>query len=454
MVADAHEDLDVIGIAEVELEAAAQVLHVRGGRIVGRQGFVLEKVEPLSRPALVGRVLEQCYAETPLGIPREVLVPELPEDAATYATWLSELRIERPGTAGAALSPVGRRPSEPGTPERDPAQRRGPVGRVELRVPQRGRKKSLIDVATENAGEQLTRHRLRRSSDLTTRAQALEQLQEQLGLGLAPLRIECYDMSHLQGTDYVGSMVVMEDGLPKRSDYRRFKVSAVQGNDDYGAMYEVLTRRLRRLAPAPAAGAASPAGGRQLRDGEEPEDEVLDDDPGDAAGDEPMGRRRSVSRFAYPPQLLLLDGGRGQLNVGVRVLEELGLTGSIELAALAKQFEEVYVPGRDEPVRLPRDSQAIYLLQQIRDEAHRFAITYHRELRGKRMTKGALDGIPGLGPTRRRRLAAELGGVRAVRAASLEELRQLRWLPDTVAVAVYERLHPEAPAARPDRAAG
>jgi excinuclease ABC subunit C len=279
-------------------------------------------------------------------------------------------------------------------------------------------------------------------------------------------------------------MVVMEDGLPKRSDYRRFKVSAVQGNDDYGAMYEVLTRRLRRLAPAPAAGAASPAGGRQLpdgeepdaelrdgeeregelregelpegelRDGEEPEDEVLDDDPGDAAGDEPMGRRRSVSRFAYPPQLLLLDGGRGQLNVGVRVLEELGLTGSIELAALAKQFEEVYVPGRDEPVRLPRDSQAIYLLQQIRDEAHRFAITYHRELRGKRMTKGALDGIPGLGPTRRRRLAAELGGVRAVRAASLEELRQLRWLPDTVAVAVYERLHPEAPAARPDRAAG
>jgi excinuclease ABC subunit C len=277
-------------------------------------------------------------------------------------------------------------------------------------------------------------------------------------------------------------MVVMEDGLPKRSDYRRFKVSAVQGNDDYGAMYEVLTRRLRRLAPAhaPAAGAASPAGGREepdgelpaegelrdgdLRDGEEPdgeepdgeepEDEVLDDDPGDAAGEEPVGRRRSVSRFAYPPQLLLLDGGRGQLNVGVRVLEELGLTGSIELAALAKQFEEVYVPGRDEPVRLPRDSQAIYLLQQIRDEAHRFAITYHRELRGKRMTKGALDGIPGLGPTRRRRLAAELGGVRAVRAASLEELRQLRWLPDSVAVAVYERLHPEAPAARRDRAAG
>jgi excinuclease ABC subunit C len=330
-------------------------------------------------------------------------------------------------------------------------------------VPQRGRKRALVEMAAENAGEQLVRHGMRRASDLTTRAQALEQLQQQLGLEIPPLRIECYDMSHLQGSDYVGSMVVMEDGLVKRSDYRHFKVTAVQGNDDYGAMYEVLTRRLRRLAPGegagvvagadpdgahagPAGAAAGAAGAGAAAAGVEPTGQ------GSSAPDEPDGVRRRPARFAYPPQLLLIDGGKGQLNVGVRVLEELGLTGTIEIAALAKQFEEVYVPGREEPIRLARDSQAIYLLQQIRDEAHRFAITYHRKLRDRRMTKGSvLDGVPGLGPTRRKRLTAELGGVRGVRAASLEELRNLDWLPDRVAESLYQRLNPGAPAltARP-----
>jgi excinuclease ABC subunit C len=226
---------------------------------------------------------------------------------------------------------------------------------------------------------------------LSSRARALDELQRYLGLEESPLRIECYDMSHLQGTDYVGSMVVMEDGLPKRSEYRRFKVSAVQGNDDYGAMHEVLTRRLRRL------------------------DETNTSD----------GKRH---RFAYRPQLLLLDGGKGQLSVGEAVVEELGLTGRVALASLAKQFEEVFVPGRTEPIRIPRDSDAIYLLQQIRDEAHRFAITFHRERRGKRMRQGALDNVPGLGQVRRDRLVREMGGVRQVQAASREDLAALEWL--------------------------
>ena len=307
-----------------------------------------------------------------------------------------------------------------------------------LKVPQRGRKRELLAMAQENAKDQLRRHRLRRASDFASRAAALEELQRALSLEQAPLRIECYDMSHIQGTDYVGSMVVLEDGLPKRSDYRRFKVTAVQGNDDYGAMYEVLTRRLRRLDETTSAagpgdgddpeGPAAAAG----RDAEEPAGEV-----------EPVvdGRRRRGPRFAYPPQLLLLDGGKGQLGVGVRVLEELGLTDKIAVASLAKQLEEVFVPGRSTPVQIPRDSEAIYLLQQARDEAHRFAISFHRELRGRRMTRGALDGVPGLGPVRRRRLIAELGGVRAVQAASLQDLLELTWLPQAVAHAVYEHLH-------------
>jgi len=373
MVAGETEDLDLVGIAEDELEAAVQVLHVRRGRVVGRHGLVLEKVEALDGPELVGKVLETHYAETPLGVPREVLVPELPEAPDTYAAWLGE--------------------------------RRG--GPVALRVPRRGRKRHLLEVAARNASEQLARHRMRRTADLTTRATALDELQVYLGLGSAPLRIECYDMSHLQGSDYVGSMVVMEDGLPKRSDYRRFKVQAVAGNDDYGAMAEVLTRRLRRL----------------------------DEEPRPSAPGRP-------TRFAYPPQLLLLDGGKGQLGVGEKVVAELGLGGRVALAALAKQFEEVFVPGRPDPVRIPRDSAAIYLLQQIRDEAHRFAISYHRELRAKRMVRGTLDGIPGLGPTRRRRLVAELGGVNKVRAATLAELRAIAWLPDSVADAIIAHLHP------------
>ncbi|MGB9113176.1 MAG: excinuclease ABC subunit UvrC, partial [Acidimicrobiales bacterium] len=328
VVAAAGDNLDVFGVADAELEAAVQVLHVRHGLLVGRNGFILEKVEPLSESDLLQRVLEQYYAETPLGVAREILVPTVPTDAETYTAWLLQRRD----------------------------------GPVEIKVPQRGRKRALVGVAENNASEQLARHRTRRATDLSSRARALEQLREYLGLRESPLRIECYDMSHLQGSDYVGSMVVMEDGLMKRSDYRRFKVRAVAGNDDYAAMGEVLERRLRRIS---------------------------DPKPGPSSGAE----ARRPRRFAYPPQLLLLDGGKGQLSVAVRVVEELGLSDRLEVAALAKQFEEVFVPGRPEPIRIPRDSEAIYLLEELRDEAHRFAIGYHREVRARRMRPDPLAGV-------------------------------------------------------------
>jgi excinuclease ABC subunit C len=252
----------------------------------------------------------------------------------------------------------------------------------------------------------LVRHRLRRSSDYESRVRALEALQAALSLPVAPLRIECYDMSHIQGTAYVGSMVVLEDGLPRPAHYRKFRVREVPGNDDYAAMEEVLTRRLTAL-------------------------KLPTEVPAD-------GRPR---RFAYRPNLIVVDGGKGQLGVAERVVRELGLQDEVELASLAKQFEEVYRPGSPFPVRLRRGSDALYLLQRLRDEAHRFAITFHRERRAKRMTRSVLDDIPGLGPARRARLVKELGGVNAVRAAPIEELLSRSWLPDNVGLAVYEALH-------------
>ncbi|MEY2588605.1 MAG: excinuclease subunit [Acidimicrobiaceae bacterium] len=373
MVADRNEDLDVIGIAEDDLEAAVQVFFVRKGRVVGRKGFVLDKAEDLSPPELVSKVLEGLYYDDhPLGPPKQVLVPLEPDDPDLYQRWLSEGR----GSA------------------------------VTIRVPRRGDKRTLQETVTRNAKEEFTRHRLRRSSDHNSRARALNELQDRLGLPDAPLRIECYDMSHIQGSDYVGSMVVLEDGLPKKSEYRRFKIREVPGNDDFAAMEEVLRRRLTAY----------------LVDREKPVAE-------------------RTGKFSYPPQLLLVDGGKGQLSVAVKVLQELGLDEEIPTASLAKRFEEVYLPGQSDPVRIPRQSEALYLLQRIRDEAHRFAITYHRELRGKRMTTSVLDGVAGLGPTRRTRLVKELGSVKAVRAASLDDLKAIRWLPDAVAEAVFEKVH-------------
>jgi len=363
MVSERAEDFDVIGIAEDPLEASVQIFHVRRGRVVGHRGFVAEKVEDLSAPEFMGLVLGQVYGAVGTEIPRRVLVPEEPADLDLLCRWLRTVR----------------------------------EGPVDIVVPRRGAKRALQETVTRSASEDLARHRLRRAADHNARSKALTELQSALGLREAPLRIECFDMSHLQGTDYVGSMVVLEDGLVKRSDYRRFKVKTVRGNDDYAAMEEVLTRRLSAL-----------------------------------------GRAERPRRFAYRPNLLLVDGGKGQLGVAEKVVNELGLGDEIELASLAKQFEEVYRPGSPEPVRLRRGSDALYLLQRVRDEAHRFAITFHREKRGKRMTSSVLDGIRGLGPSRKARLIKEFGGVNAVRAASLEELLAPSWLPDEVGLAVYE----------------
>lgn len=372
MVGERNEDIDLFGVAGDELEVAVQVFHIRKGRVVGRKGFVMDRVEDLSDNELTGRILEGFYDEPPpIGMPKQVLVPWEPEDPDLYRRWLSGMR-------GAAVT---------------------------IRVPKRGDKRTLAETVTTNAREELVRHRMRRASDHNSRAKALNELQETLGLPEPPLRIECYDMSHLQGTDYVGSMVVLEDALPKKSEYRRFKIRSGQGNDDFAAMEEVLTRRLTAY----------------LVDRELPASER--------------------GRFAYPPQLLLVDGGKGQLGVAVRVLQELGLDEEIPVASLAKRFEEVFVPGLADPVRIPRQSEALYLLQRIRDESHRFAVSYHRQLRAKRMTSSALDGIPGLGPTRRKRLIKEMGGTNAVKKATLGELQALSWLPDTVAEAVYERFH-------------
>jgi excinuclease ABC subunit C len=369
MVADRNEDIDVIGVADDDLEAAVQVFFVRKGRVTGRKGFIVDKVEELSAGGLVARILENLYGDEPAtGLPKQVLVPVEPDDVATYEEWLAHLRGSR----------------------------------VRVQVPQRGRKRELHETVTRNAKEEFTRHRLRRAADHNSRSRALTELQDLLGLPEAPLRIECYDMAHLQGSDYVGSMVVLEDGLPKKSDYRRFKVKGVAGNDDFAAMEEVLSRRLTAYL-------------------------------------EQRGERQA--RFSYPPQLLLVDGGKGQLNVASRVVRELGLEDEIPVAALAKRFEEVYVPGRADPVDVPRGTDALYLLQRVRDEAHRFANTFHREVRGKRMTASALDGIAGLGEVRRKRLVKELGGVSAVRRASLDELRALPWLPDAVAASVHAALH-------------
>ena len=373
MVFARNEDVDVIGVFDDELEAAVQVFFVRKGRVMGRRGFVVDKVEELDGPELVSRILERLYFDdNPIGWPKEVLVPELPDDPALYEEWLSELRESK----------------------------------VTIRVPQRGDKRKLHETVTQNAEESFTRHRLKRSSDHNSRARALNELQEYLGLPNAPLRIECYDMSHIQGTDYVGSMVVVEDGLPKKSDYRRFKIKTVDGNDDFAAMEEVLTRRFTAY----------------LADRERPVEE-------------------RDGKFAYPPQLLVVDGGKGQLTSAVRVLDDLGLRDEIPVISLAKQFEEVFVPGQSDSIKLPRQSEALFMLQRIRDESHRFAITFHRQLRDKRMTRSALDGIPGLGPTRKKRLAKELGGVNAVKAADLEMLKSLSWLPDDVAENVYRALH-------------
>jgi excinuclease ABC subunit C len=378
MVGDKNEDYDAIGLAEDDLEASIQVFNVRRGRMVGRKGLVLEKVEELTPAGQSARILEMLYGDAQADdVPKEVLIPVEPEELDLYEEFLSHVRGSK----------------------------------VRIRVPQRGNKRSFLETVTKNAEEAFTRHRLKRASDHNARARALTALQDQLDLPEAPLRIECYDISHTMGTEIVASMVVMEDGLAKRSDYRRFKIRSLTDQDDFAAMSEVITRRFANY--------------------------LRERDEGVRAG----------KRFSYPPNLVLIDGGKGQLSAAVAALEELGLE-EIPVASLAKKFEEVYLPGESDPVRIPRDSEALYLLQAVRDEAHRFAITYHRSRRDKAMTKSVLDDITGLGPGRRKRLLKEFGSVKKIRALTEEELVAVPWLPEAVGRRVYDRLHSPSPPSR------
>jgi excinuclease ABC subunit C len=378
-------DCDVIALAEDPLEAAVQIFYVRGGRIRGQRGWVLEKVEDVTTSGLVEHFLGQFYGEgtTPEnsgsadnGIPREVLVPELPPDPATMTQWLTE--------------------------------RRG--GPVQLRVPQRGDKKTLAETVARNAGQALVLHKTRRASDLTTRSQALHEIQAALGLDDAPLRIECYDISNLQSTHVVASMVVFEDGLARKSEYRRFSIKGHDGTDDISAIREVITRRFRRyLAEREETGELDTLGDPDAR--EEDQDHFA-------------AERAVVSpkpKFAYPPNLVVVDGGAGQVAAAAAALTELGID-DVAVCGLAKRLEEVWLPGEEYPLILSRSSEGLYLLQRVRDEAHRFAITYHRAKRGKAVTVSVLDSVPGLGPARRAALLKKFGSVKALSAASTEEI--------------------------------
>ena len=394
MVADKNEDLDVIGIAEDELEASVQMFYIRKGRVVGRKGFILDKVEDLTPGGLINRILENLYGEEPiLGVPKQVLVPYEADDRAVYEEWLELARGSK----------------------------------VQIRVPQRGDRVTLLETVTRNAKEEFTRHRMKRASDHNTRSRALTELQDALELPEAPLRIECYDMAHIQGTNYVGSMVVMEDGLPAKREYRRFKVNEVGSvvggqSDDYAAMAEVVRRRLQAY----------------LDERDRPVSERTGPD-----GEGVEGKERKPGKFAYPPQLLLVDGGKGQVSATYQVVQELGLADEIPVAGLAKRFEEIYVPGRPEPVELRRGSEALFMLQRIRDEAHRFANTFHRERRSKSMTVSALDDIAGMGEVRKKKLLKAMGGITKVKQASLEELQAHSFLPDAVAEAIRAKFHSE-----------
>ena len=372
MVLKETENIDIFGFFGDEIEASVQVFYVRHGRVVGRKGFIVDRIAGIKNSELVRHLLVDHYAsDPPRGVPSQILAEVSPVDIQLLETWL--------------------------TIERNSA--------VEIRVPKRGEKKSLLETVISNANEEFIRHRLKRATDHNSRSKALNELQTALGMGTAPLRIECYDMSHLQGTDYVGSMVVMEDGLLKKSDYRRFRINSFDGNDDYAAMKEVISRRL----------AAYLKESKETVEG-------------------------GTKKFAYPPQLLLVDGGKGQLSVAEAAVSEVGLSDLIFVASLAKQFEEVFVTGQREPVVIPRNSEALYMLQRLRDESHRFAVEYHRKLRGKRMTESVLDGIPGLGEKRKNRLLDEYGSLKRVKESTLKELNEIKWLPEKVAGEVAKKL--------------
>lgn len=388
-------DADVVAFAEDELEAAVQVFYVRDGRVRGQRGWVVDKVEDVTTGDLVEQFLAQSYGDAAdtEEVPREMLVPALPPEAEAMSAWL--------------------------------AQRRG--SRVDLRVPQRGDKRALLETVGRNAKEALGRHKTRRASDLTTRSRALQEIQDTLELPEAPLRIECYDVSNLRGTDVVASMVVFEDGLATKREYRRFTIRAVEGQDDVGSIHEVITRRFKRY----------------LEERQDSGELDVADDPLNEEGharpqalDPATGKPR---KFAYPPNLIVVDGGPAQAAAAQRALDELGIE-EIEVCGLAKRLEEVWLAGEEEPVLLPRTSEGLYLLQRIRDEAHRFAIAFHRNRRSKSMTASALDGVPGLGEARRKTLLRHFGSLRRLKSASVDEITEVPGIGRRTAEAVVAAL--------------
>ncbi|NJC65317.1 excinuclease ABC subunit UvrC [Planosporangium flavigriseum] len=395
-------DADVVAFADDPLEAAVQVFHVRDGRVRGQRGWVVEKTEELSPGGLVHHFCSQVYGEESEtgaasgGIPRELLVPELPDDVDALADWLSALRGSR----------------------------------VTIRVPQRGDKRTLQETVARNAQQALAQHKLRRAGDLTSRSRALEEIAEALALDSAPLRIECYDVSQIQGTDVVASMVVFEDGLARKSEYRRFAITGA--TDDVSAISEVLRRRFSRYKQALAeADGAVPA---------EPGEEELE--TADRPGVDPeTGRPR---KFAYPPQLVVVDGGQPQVNAAARVLAGLGVT-DIAVCGLAKRLEEVWIPDDDFPLILPRTSEGLYLLQRVRDEAHRFAITYHRQKRSKRMIASDLDSVPGLGEVRRKALLRHFGSLKRLKEATVEEIVEVPGIGRRTAESILAALDAKQP---------
>ncbi|KJK34582.1 excinuclease ABC subunit C [Streptomyces variegatus] len=418
VLADAT-DADLIAVAEDELEAAVQIFHVRGGRVRGQRGWVTDKVEEITTGALVEHALQQLYGEeTGDAVPKEVLVPALPDPVEPVQEWLT-----------------GRRGSN-----------------VSLRIPQRGDKKALMETVQRNAQQALVLHKTKRASDLTTRSRALEEISDALDLDSAPLRIECYDISHLQGDDVVASMVVFEDGLARKSEYRRFQIKGFAGQDDVRSMHEVITRRFRRYLAekektgewTDGEGTGSAENGDGAENGESPltnadtltsADTLTEDD----------GRPK---KFAYPPQLVVVDGGAPQVAAARRALDELGID-DIAVCGLAKRLEEVWLPGDDDPVVLPRTSEGLYLLQRVRDEAHRFAISYQRTKRSKRFRSSPLDDVPGLGDTRKQALLKHFGSLKKLRSATIDQMCEVpgigRKTAETIAVALA-RSAPAAPA--------
>jgi len=384
-------DADVIALADDPLEVGVQIFSVRGGRIRGQRGWVADKTDDAGTGAMVERAMMKLYDGEPAeAIPREVLVPALPDDADAVADWLTRQRGSQ----------------------------------VAIRVPQRGDKRSLMETVERNAKQALILHKTKRASDLTTRTRALEELQVALDLPEAPLRIECYDISNLQGTEVVASMVVFEDGLPRKSEYRRFVIRGVEGQNDVASMHETITRRFRRYLDERAALAAP---------------EIASEDPaadGPRLVDPDTGKPR---KFAYAPGLVVVDGGPPQVAAAHAAMVALGVD-DIPLCGLAKRLEEVWLPDEEDPVILPRTSEGLYLLQRLRDEAHRFAISHHRGRRSRTMVESALDDVPGLGEVRRKALLRRFGSLKKLRSATVDEIAAVPGFGPRTATAVVEAL--------------